>query len=223
MRNDERAPRSDTLRNRQRLVESARAVFAEYGVGAPLDEIAKRAGLGSATLYRHFATREALILETLRVDLRRHMKVIERACLDVSPWAGFEQWITFCFQDQLTDAGLSQRLLVVAPGTDEEVDRLRRQTLDGIDSLIVGAKREGTFRRDRWLADVVLHLHSHDLLVRPHHAAAAVASARWLELTLSTFSTKPPRDDDVVPQSVIAVEAAYAHRLAGEPLTDDDL
>jgi AcrR family transcriptional regulator len=223
MRNDERAPRSDTLRNRQRLVESARAVFAEYGVGAPLDEIAKRAGLGSATLYRHFATREALILETLRVDLRRHMKVIERACLDVSPWAGFEQWITFCFQDQLTDAGLSQRLLVVAPGTDEEVDRLRRQTLDGIDSLIVGAKREGTFRHDRWLADVVLHLHSHDLLVRPHHAAAAVASARWLELTLSTFSTKPPRDDDVVPQSVIAVEAAYAHRLTGEPLTDDDL
>jgi len=223
MRNDERAPRSDTLRNRERLVEAARAVFAEHGVGAPLDVIAKRARLGSATLYRHFASREALILETLRVDLHRHMKVIETACSDVSPWAGFEQWMTFCFRDQLTDAGLSQRLLLVAPGSDEEVDRLRQRTLDGIDSLIIGAKQEGTFRRDRWLEDVLLHLHSHDLLVRPHHRAAAVASARWLELTLSTFSTMPPRDDHVAPASVAAVATAYAHRLAGEPLTEDDL
>ena len=55
-----RAPRSDVLRNRERLLSAARAVFAEGGSGASLEAVARRAGVGIGTLYRHFPTREAL-------------------------------------------------------------------------------------------------------------------------------------------------------------------
>ena len=53
--------RADALRNRERIIETAREVFREQGYDAPLDLIAKRAGVGAGTLYRHFATREELL------------------------------------------------------------------------------------------------------------------------------------------------------------------
>jgi AcrR family transcriptional regulator len=61
-----RAPRSDALRNRARLVEAATAAFAESGEATSLDDIAQRAGVGIGTLYRHFPTREALVEATYR-------------------------------------------------------------------------------------------------------------------------------------------------------------
>lgn len=54
--------RADARRNRDRLVESARAVFADLGTQAPLDEVARRAGIGNATLYRHFPSRDELVV-----------------------------------------------------------------------------------------------------------------------------------------------------------------
>jgi len=57
-----RKPRADSLRNREQLLASAKALFTEAGAEAPLEEIARRAGVGIGTLYRHFPTREALLL-----------------------------------------------------------------------------------------------------------------------------------------------------------------
>lgn len=57
-----RGPRADARRNRAALLDAARAVFAEQGVDAPLDDVARRAGLGNATLYRHFPTRGELLV-----------------------------------------------------------------------------------------------------------------------------------------------------------------
>ena len=56
-----RKPRADAQRNRARLLKTAKAAFAEKGPGASLDEIARTAGVGAGTLYRHFPTRDALI------------------------------------------------------------------------------------------------------------------------------------------------------------------
>ncbi len=64
-----RRPRSDAQRNRERLLEVARAVFTEHGAGATLDEIARRAGVGPGTLYRHFPTRDALIEAVYRSEV----------------------------------------------------------------------------------------------------------------------------------------------------------
>ena len=56
-----RKPRADAVRNRARIVETARVVFAARGADASMDEIARTAGVGIGTLYRHFPTREALV------------------------------------------------------------------------------------------------------------------------------------------------------------------
>src|SRR5215470_704597 len=72
----ERPLRADARRNRERLIEVAQAAFAEHGVDAPMDDIARRAQVGPGTLYRHFPTREALLLAVYRSDIER---IAERA------------------------------------------------------------------------------------------------------------------------------------------------
>jgi AcrR family transcriptional regulator len=62
--------RADAQRNRDRLLAAAREVFDEHGGGAPLDEIARRAGVGAGTVYRHFPSKEALLRAVLQVRLR---------------------------------------------------------------------------------------------------------------------------------------------------------
>ncbi|MDP9792981.1 AcrR family transcriptional regulator [Catenuloplanes nepalensis] len=217
----QRKPRSDAGRNREILISTAREVFAELGVEASLDLVAKRAHLGNATLYRHFPTRESLILETFRLDLHRHMGVIDRASDGPSAWEGFLTWLRFCFHDQLTDIGLTQSLVMVGRGTDPEVDHLRQATLDGIGALIRRAKAEGRFRPDRWLEDVILFLNGHEQFVRTN--GASTASARWLELTVDALAARPEIGDGVESPTVVAVRAAMAHRLRGEPIGDGDI
>lgn len=66
-----RKPRADSLRNRERLLAAARTVFVETGADAPLEEIARRAGVGIGTLYRHFPTREALVAAVYARELEQ--------------------------------------------------------------------------------------------------------------------------------------------------------
>src|SRR5450755_4694198 len=66
----DRPLRADARRNRERILESARAVFAEYGAEAQIDDVARRAGVGVGTVYRHFPTKEALLVELLREKFR---------------------------------------------------------------------------------------------------------------------------------------------------------
>ena len=69
--------RADAQRNRERLIEVAHAVFKERGLDAPLDEVARRAGVGPGTLYRHFPTREALheaIMATWIEEVSAHVE-----------------------------------------------------------------------------------------------------------------------------------------------------
>ena len=66
-----RKPRADSLRNREQLLEAAKAAFTQAGAQAPLEEIARRAGLGIGTLYRHFPTRDALLAAVYRREVEQ--------------------------------------------------------------------------------------------------------------------------------------------------------
>ena len=66
-----RRPRADAQRNRDRLLEVAKEAFTEHGAGVSLDEVAKQAGVGAGTLYRHFPTREALLEEVYRTEVEK--------------------------------------------------------------------------------------------------------------------------------------------------------
>jgi AcrR family transcriptional regulator len=79
--------RADAVRNRHRAIESARAVLAERGLDAPLDEIARRAGIGNATLYRHFPASCDLVVAACADALRGIAAASERALDQHDAWA----------------------------------------------------------------------------------------------------------------------------------------
>src|SRR3978361_2560967 len=81
--------RADAARNREAIVEAARAVFAEHGLDAPLDEIAKRAGTGNATLYRRFPTRGDLVAAVFADRMAEHLDAVQAGLADEDPWRGF--------------------------------------------------------------------------------------------------------------------------------------
>ena len=86
----ERPLRADARRNRERILESAREVFAEYGVDAQMDDVAQRAGVGVGTVYRHFPTKEALLTEMVRVRFQEFAEVAVLAEDIVDPLEALE-------------------------------------------------------------------------------------------------------------------------------------
>jgi AcrR family transcriptional regulator len=85
----ERPLRADARRNRERVLEGARAVFAEHGRDAQMDDVAKRAGVGVGTVYRHFPTKEALV-SALALSLFEQVLASARAALEIQdPWEAF--------------------------------------------------------------------------------------------------------------------------------------
>src|SRR5215204_7815679 len=86
---EDRPLRADAERNRQRIVEAARAVFAERGLDAPLDAIAERAGVGAGTLYRRFPRRDDLIVACFAPKLTEYAEAVEAALGLPNAWEGF--------------------------------------------------------------------------------------------------------------------------------------
>jgi AcrR family transcriptional regulator len=90
---DERKPRIDALRNRERLLEVAKAAFAEGGADVSLDDIARAAGLGVGTLYRHFPTRDALIGAVYRAEVERLAQAATQLAADHPPLQALRDWM----------------------------------------------------------------------------------------------------------------------------------
>ena len=85
--------RADARRNYERLVEAARKVFAEQGAGASMEAIAKQAGVGVGTLYRHFPRRIDLVEAVWRDDVDLLVGSAEARLTELEPWAALEAWL----------------------------------------------------------------------------------------------------------------------------------
>src|SRR5215210_4923332 len=85
--------RADAERNRERVLSAAREVFAEQGLDASTNEIARRAGVGVATLFRRFPTRDDLVGATFADKMRAYAAAIDDALADPDPWQGFRDFI----------------------------------------------------------------------------------------------------------------------------------
>ena len=88
-----RKPRADAQRNRDRLLEAAKAAFAEAGPQASLDEIARRAGVGIGTLYRHFPTREAVVEAVYRREVQQLADAAPRLIESLPPAEALRAWM----------------------------------------------------------------------------------------------------------------------------------
>ena len=147
--------RADARQNRTRLLDAARDVFVELGSRAPLDEVARRAGTGIGTLYRHFPDRQALQRAVVLDALQRTVDEA-RAALDQErdPFRALVRYM---------HAVLDIRIAAVIPALFNDVDleeeQLRRVRYEGsavLDDLVAAAHRAGTLRKDVTSADIGL-------------------------------------------------------------------
>src|SRR5450631_3595228 len=101
------ALRCDAERNRSRLVAAAHEVFAEQGLQAPMIEVARRAGVGIATLFRRFPTRDDLITATFAETMTDYARAIDAAVADPDPWQGFCGYVERVCAMQAHDRGFT--------------------------------------------------------------------------------------------------------------------
>ncbi|MGI8751179.1 MAG: TetR/AcrR family transcriptional regulator [Acidimicrobiales bacterium] len=155
---DATAVRADAQRNRQRLLEVARRAFAAGDGKVALESIAKEAGVGIGTLYRHFPTREALVEAVYRNELGRVRQSAEELLASLDPDVALRAWMD-CFADYVaTKRGMAETLrAVVASGAITS-----SQTRDGltaaIQSLLDAGAAAGTVRGDVGAEDVFASL-----------------------------------------------------------------
>lgn len=91
-----RKPRADAARNRELLLEAAKRVFTEAGARASLEEIAREAGVGIGTLYRHFPTREALLEAVYRYEVERLAAAADKLLAKHEPLDAMRAWLQLC-------------------------------------------------------------------------------------------------------------------------------
>src|SRR3954452_17499516 len=175
--------RADAARNRDAIVEAARAVFAEHGVDAPLDEIAKRAGTGNATLYRRFPRRGDLVAAVFAERMAAHVQAVETALTDDDPWNGFAFYIETVTAMQARDRGIAD-LVTMDVSSAPEIELLRARAYDGLVRLVARAHEAGVLRADFTDQDVVLLLMANAGLIERAHGITAEASARLIALLL---------------------------------------
>jgi AcrR family transcriptional regulator len=147
--------RADARRNHERILDAAREVFAEYGIDAQMDDVARRAGVGVGTVYRHFPTKEALSVELVRRKFRVMADVARSALgLDGEPFDVFADMLRLnagvCAQDaalQHALTGVGEHIWVQVRPEQEELTRLSGE-------LIGRAQRAGTMRSDIRPSDI---------------------------------------------------------------------
>ncbi|MDR1448922.1 MAG: TetR/AcrR family transcriptional regulator [Propionibacteriaceae bacterium] len=151
-------PRADKRRNRQRLLVAAARVFARDGAAASLNQIAREAGVGIATLYRHFATREELIEATFRNELAK----ICDAALDLAgaapAAAATAEWMMRFLEYMTAKHGMVDTLqAMMTTGSPLYEETLGRLT-EAVRTLLDAGAAEGDFREDVDPADVLAQL-----------------------------------------------------------------
>ncbi|MEW2619797.1 TetR family transcriptional regulator [Streptomyces sp. NPDC048106] len=168
--------RRDALRNRKLLTATAREVFAEQGLDAPLDVIARQAGVGNATLYRHFPTRAALVDEVFRDALTETTAAGERARAAEDAWTGLTQYLRTVFAGLAADRGTNDLMTTNLEGV-ASLEAVHAHNRETIDELLRRGREQGTVRPDLTTEDLLFALAA---LGRAVPALTAVAPGAWL-------------------------------------------
>ncbi|MDQ7249163.1 TetR/AcrR family transcriptional regulator [Dongia sedimenti] len=143
-----RKPRADGERNRQRLLDAAKASFAKSGATTSLEEVARTAGVGIGTLYRHFPTRDALVEHVYRDALERLAVDAERLMKDETPLEALRQWLLL-FVDYIATKKLMHDLLATLAGGAAALQAQTKPRLENaITSLVDRAKASGDIKSD---------------------------------------------------------------------------
>ncbi|TCO48785.1 TetR/AcrR family transcriptional regulator [Actinocrispum wychmicini] len=184
--------RVDARQNRDRIVEVARRLFAERGLDVPMAAIARHAGVGVATLYRRFPTKESLVKEVFAEQFAECVSVVDDALADPDPWRGFCTVI-----EKVTVMHAVDRGFCAAFGEAVDFEQERDRGLRGFADLVRRAKETGQLRADFVPGDVTLVFKANGGLAADSVEAAVAASRRLVAYLLEAF--RGDRTDPVIP------------------------
>jgi AcrR family transcriptional regulator len=143
-----RRPRTDAVRNRERVLEAAKTVFSAGGPEASLEAVARQAGVGIGTLYRHFPTREALFEAVYRREVEQLADLAEQLKTQAAPAEALRRWLRSNVEFVATKRGMSAALALAAHGSSElsaySFDRLTK----AVGTLLDRAIAAGEIRAD---------------------------------------------------------------------------
>lgn len=144
----ERKPRADAQRNRERILEVAKQAFTVAGANASLDDIAKQAGVGPGTLYRHFPTRDDLLAAVYRTEVERLAAAQQRFSATMPPIEALRAWMLL-FIDYIAAKHIIAPALHTLVGGPSRLFEGSRPLIQGaIDALVKHAIQSGDIRKD---------------------------------------------------------------------------
>ncbi len=150
--------RADAQRNRDRLLEVAVQAYSHDGPDVPLEQIAKQAGVGIGTLYRHFPTREALVEAAYRSELGKLCDGVTDLLATQPPALALREWMEHFVEYMTTKRGMSDALRAVIASGGNPYEQSRARLLGALTTLLGAGASAGTIRSDVEPADVLASL-----------------------------------------------------------------
>src|SRR5438034_3026403 len=213
----EPALRADAERNRDRIVQAARRRFAIDGLAASMASVAREAGVGKATLSRHFATREVLINAVFTDRMDDYLTLTARALADPDPWRAFTRYIESVCAMQAADRGFATVLSMTFPAA-EELESRRSEAYQGFLELIARAKATGHLQADFASEDLVLLLMANAGVIAATADAAPDSWRRLVGQMLRAFAT-PNTPTPAMPEGPLPAALYRAMVRLAQPAT----
>lgn len=143
-----RKPRTDAQRNRARILEVARAAFTRSGANASLDDVAKEAGVGAGTLYRHFPARDALLEAVYRTEVEKLAAAQRKFADTMPPMEALRAWMLLFVDYIATKKIIAPALNTLAGGPSKVFEASYGQIWEAIRTLVKRAIQNGDIRKD---------------------------------------------------------------------------
>jgi AcrR family transcriptional regulator len=147
--------RADARRNRARLLDAADAAFADHGTSASLEDVARRAGVGIGTLYRHFPTRDDLVEAVIHDGVDDLVALADRLLDDDDPLAALRTWLRALVDHAARYRGLATALVAAGCGGEGRLTEACHRQEAAADALVARARSTGRLREDVTTSDVL--------------------------------------------------------------------
>ncbi len=204
----DRPLRADAARNRARLLVAAREVFAERGLDATMDEVARRAGVGVGTAYRRFRNRDELIAALFEERFEEFMGVLDKALADDDAWRGLSGFLERSMEMQAEDRGFKELMHQSAEGR-ERIRLFRAHIRPLVAELVRRARDAGELRADVTEDDVLM---VSVMIGAVADFAAPVEPQLWRRALALQLDGLRARRSDVSPLPVGPLDQAQADR-----------
>jgi AcrR family transcriptional regulator len=152
---ESRKLRPDAQRNRERILEAAKSAFTELGVNASLDDIAKQAGVGAGTLYRHFPTRDELVVAVFRSGMEKLAAAQRTFADELPPVEALRAWMLLFVDHISTKQIIAPALNVIVGDPSKAFEASYAQVTEAIHALVERGIQSGDIRQDLDAMDIL--------------------------------------------------------------------